>query len=233
MNHVQVAHHISMLSSGTILMSAFSLPEMQRKLDEIVELFGDWDSADYGQWVVSVRSETDSVTDNRSPVQPVAVIVGEYDDAIRTAFCLQPVAQMYNKHKQRVSAFVRFHKLGVMSTNISPFMSFPEFVASRRENVDELNSQWTGEPCDDEDHVKGFFYGPEEHRIMITENEHTDMVGLVYAEFGYAEENQLELESLAYRCYLNSVGVLSEDELRTFFKADFPLHRTRRVPLTY
>lgn len=227
--HVQTAHHISVLSSGAILMSAFSLPEMQPKLEEIVELFDDWEYAEYGQWIVSVIKDIDNP---REAPLPVAVIVGEYADAVRTAFCLQPVASMYNKHRQRVTGYVRFHKLGVMSDRTSPFMSFPEFVASRRESVDYLNSQWTGEPNDDEDHVKGFFYGTDNHRILLTENEHTDMVGLVYMDFGYAEENQTELEALAYRCYLNSIGVLSDDELRPFFKAPFP-NSTRRETLTY
>lgn len=229
MNHIQTAHRISMQSSGAILMSAFSLPEMQRKLEEIVEFFGDWYYNAYGQWVVSVCDGI--ICPQETPV-PVAVIVGKYEDAVRAAFCLQPVAALYNKHRQRVRGFVRFHRVEIMSSIPTEFMSFPEFVASRRGSVDDLNSQWTGEPNDDEDHVKGFFYGPERHRILLTENEHTDMVGLVYGDFGYADENQTELEALAYRCYLNSIGVLSDDELRPFFKAPFP-NSTRRETLTY
>jgi len=231
MKHVNWAHAVSHQSHGRILLSEFSLPDYQRNMEEMVNLFEEDDR--FGMWVISIRNNRANLSETKA----IATMLGNHDDVLKAAFCLQPVADLYHEHRQRIPGYVHLtwtpsnHEF--LNTTIrgeNDFMSFPEFVATRRENVTDANSSWTEDERDDEDHVKGFFYGPENFRVLITECDHTDMVGVTYQDWAHREENLTEMEAVAYRCYLHSVGVLNDDELRVFFPAPF---RTRRVSLTY
>lgn len=231
MKHVDWAYAVSLQSLGSVLMSEFSLPDYQHNLDGIVDMFDEDDR--FGMWAVSVRDNRANISETKV----IAVLFGEHDDVLKAALCLHPVAELYHEHRQRLPGYVHltwaptnFESPSLPLHSEREFLSFPDFVATRRENVTDANSNWTDDDRDDEDHVKGFFYGPENLRILITECEHTDMVAVAYQDWAYREENQTEIEALAYRCYLHSLNVLDDNELRVFFPAPF---RTRRTSLTY
>lgn len=233
MNHIHFAHAVCHQSHGAVLMSEFSLPDYQRELQEVVNEWIDDMNNDFGMYVIEVYDYAHDETLRR----PLASVLGRRHDVMRTALCLHPVSKLYRKHRQRFEDFVSVVKVPTNHDFLShtfkdqnDFMSFPEFVASKRENVSECNSSWTGNERDDADHIKGYFYGPENFRILLTFDDHTDLIGLSYQDWGYAEENETELEALAYRCYLHAKRVISDDELRKFFP--LPL-RARRESITY
>lgn len=234
MNHVQNAHIISINSDAKHIMSELSLPDYAPCLNEIVKEFDEDDRS--GTWVISIREARDI------PFAPFIVMHGLHEDALKTAFCLQKVADLYHKTPRMITELVRIVRYAAnfdfvgrepQLDDSNYFMSFPEFVASRRENVDDANSNWTTEPNDDQDHIKGFFYGPQNYRVLLTENEYTDDVGLVYQDWGYSDNNQIELEAMAYRCYLHALGYLNDDDLRDIFPHPFRNERRYSKRLTY
>lgn len=230
MKHIQYAQAISLDSRARILMSEYSLPDHARALEDIAQTFDDDDRT--GTWLITYT------TSAKEDFAPLAVVAGKYDEVVRTAICLQPIAEVYHKVGKNLPNYVVVFRLATNFSGVnliqpddeSPFMSFPEFVATQRENNEDVNSVWTDNEQDDEDHVKGYFYGKDHYRVLLTVCEHTDMVGLVYQDWFYSEENMIEMQALAYRCYLHTLGMITDDELKVHFPHPF---RVCRVALTY
>lgn len=230
-NHLHLATTVSKQSYANILLSEYALPRNARGLEDIAKMFDDSDNR-FAAWVVLIRDQN-----NAQITTPVCTMVGDYQDVLRAAFCLQPVAEMYNRHRQRVPGYVQisrvpssFDFLNVIYREDNNYLSFVEWAETRRENNDRLNSEFTGVDGDDEDHVKGFVYGPAGYEILLTECGHTDIVGLRYEDYYFGEENQDEAEAIAYRCYLNMLGYYADDLLKEHFPHPF---RQRRTSITY
>lgn len=236
MRYLELATNVSNQSYCNVLLSALALPRNKRQLEDIAKTFDTEDNR-YGVFVVEIRNDQ-----NAHITTPVAIMAGEYQTVLRAALCLAPVAELYYKlpHNRRNCLENSVHIIRVPSgfdfmefvhKDDGQFMSFAEFSASRTAmDPNALNSDYTGDDADNEDHIKGFLYGEENYKILITECDHTDICAVKYGDLIFGEENQDEAEAVAYRCYLNSKGYYSDATLADHF--DRPLAR-RRVSLTY
>jgi hypothetical protein len=229
--YLQLATTVSNQSYANLLLSEYALPRNERGLEDIANMFDDSDKR-FGAWIVLIRDQN-----NAQITTPVCTMVGDYFNVLRAAFCLQPVAEMFNRHRQRVPGYVQitripssFDFLDVLHRDDGQYMSFVEWAETRRENKDRLNSEYTGIDSDDADHIKGYVYGPEGYEILITECDHTDIVALRYEDFYFGEENQDEAEAIGYRCYLNMLGYYNDELLKEHFPHPF---RQRRSSITY
>lgn len=228
-NHLHLATTVSNQSYANILLSDFALPHNAKHLEDVANLFDD-DDTRFGAFMVAVRDQQ-----NAQITTPVCAMVGDYQTVLRAALCLQPVAEMYHRHRQRVAGYVQitrvpssFDFLNVMHRDDGQYLSFVEWAATRRENKDRCNAEFTGIDQDDFDGIKGFIYGPPGYELLILEDD--DLVIVRFEDFVFAEESQDEAEAVAYRCYLNMLGFYSDDLLKTHFTR--PLG-PRRVTLTY
>lgn len=236
MRYLELATNVSNQSYGNVLLSAFALPRNKRQLEDIAKTF-DTDDNRYGVFLVEIRNQQ-----NAHITTPVAIMQGDYQTVLRAALCLAPVAELYYAlpHNRRnllensvhvIRVPTGFDFMEIVHKDDGKFMSFAEFSASRTAvDTNMLLSEYTGDDADNEDHIKGFLYGEENYKILITECDHTDICAVKYDDLYFGEEDQDEAEAVAYRCYLNSKGYYADATLRDHFTR--PLGK-RRVSLTY
>lgn len=235
--HIQLATQVSNQSYANILLSANALPRNANHLEDLAKDF-DEDDNRFGAYVVEIRDYLDQPHLSR----PLCVMVGGYQTVVRAALCLAPVAEliyeMKNKRRGGPSNYIHIIKVPTsfdflegLHRDDGQYMSFLEFSNSRTPvDTNVLLSEYTGDDADNEDHIKGFLYGEEHHKILITECDHTDICAVKYDELYFGEEDQDEAEAVAYRCYLNSKGFYADATLRDHFSR--PLGK-RRASLTY
>lgn len=236
MRYLELATKVSNQSYGNVLLSAFALPRNVRQLEDIAKTFDTEDNR-YGVFLVEIRNQQ-----NAHITTPVAIMMGDYQTVLRAALCLAPVAELYYQlpHNRRnllennvhiIRVPTGFDFMEVVHKDDGQFMSFVEFSETRTAlGASDLNSEYTGEDRDNEDHIKGFLYGEDFHKILITECDHTDICAVKYNDFYFGEEDADEAEAVAYRCYLNSKGYYADAVLADHFTR--PLGK-RRVSLTY
>lgn len=231
MKHIQLATAVSNQSYGNVLLSAFALPRNAKYLEDLAKTF-DTEDDRWGVFVVELRTEQ-----NANITIPVAVMMGDYQTVLRAAICLAPVAELYYRVKNKRHMLENYMNIIRVPTSFDfmeykykddgKYMSFVEFSASRAALPEsDLNSEFTGDDEDNEDHIKGFIYGEDFHRILITECEHTDICAVKYNDLYFGEEDQDEAEAVAYRCYLNSKGFYDDHLLASHFNR--PLGKRRQ-----
>jgi hypothetical protein len=234
-NYITMAERISVQSYGRILLNHLSLPENERYLEELAATFDM--RQNFGVFLVEMRNPDFLV---QEVTVPVGVFCGAYMDVLRATLCLSVVSDLHNRLKgirprPDLEEWINIIEVPTsFDFNMSkfhddaPFMSYPEFVASRVE-LPSI-SQFTGDHEDDAVSMTGFRYGEVANYIYITECSDTDLVTVKYDDMIFRDESDEEVVAVAYRCYLNSKGLYDDQELRRHFSFAMA---PRRVSITY
>lgn len=230
-DYVKMANDLSRRSFGDLTLGRYALTRNETFLETLIadEKF---DIADrQGAFLIGL-----SHTADKSCSEDIGVLIGNERTVLRAALCLTKVMRAIAEGRQRKRParevlVLRFLPANLESPQpglINDHLSFDDFVEGRRNWPCDRSLAWfTSVSEDDDDQITGAFYGDEEHQILVMADGSTDEYRIRYNDLERKDDDEEEMEALAYCCYLHSKGLFAIGRL----EAHFGISGDRPIPV--
>lgn len=158
-----------------------------------------------------------------------------YDDALRTALCMEPAYHAYLRYLRSplhgearprdawitltpLDAAIASEdaiQLSIDSKEKDRTLYFDEWVQTKRELPVSRRHEFF-EDCPD--YISMFVYGPEGADVVaLAHNSHTDDITVQYGNLVFSDNIEADVEAVAYKLYLTIRQELTEEDLAEYF----------------